>query len=184
MKNKTLYLVLLLMLVGTLPSFAQFNVVIENGSIYIKDRSFGPPDAKKYSPIADSLEKILKIQPKDTTSLFERSLILEQLNNQLAKATSYTKDPIINLTIAKDLAEQAAALKMKDFRLKVLRAQVYKDLAYRYSVSETWKFTGKQIAERKIRYNTYKDLSNKIYDELAVLDTVNAYDYQRSKLKY
>jgi hypothetical protein len=183
MKKKALYLVSLLILIIKLPSFAQLNVVIENGSIYIKERSFGPPDAKRYGPKADSLEKVLKLNPKDTTSLFERALILEQLNNQLAKATSYTKDPISNLTIAKDLAEQAISLKMTDFRLKVLRAQLYKDLAYRYSVSESWKFTIKQIAVRKVKYYAYKELANKYYDELAVLDSGNAYDYQRLKVR-
>jgi hypothetical protein len=183
MKNRSSYLVLLLMLVGTLHSFAQLNVVIENGTIYLKQSTFGPPDAKEYSRLADSLEKVLKINPKDTTSLFKRALLLEQLNNQLAKAASYTKNPISNLTIAKDLAEQAIALKMTDFRLKVLRAQLYKDLAYRFSVSESWKFTSKQIADRKVKYNTYKELENKYYDELAVLDSGNAYDYQRLKIK-
>jgi hypothetical protein len=183
MKNKTFYLVSFLMVLGTSPLFAQLNVVIENGSIYIKESTFGPPDAKKYSRLADSLDRVLKENPKDTTSLFGRALILEQLNNQLAKATSYTKDPISNLTIAKDLVEQAIALKMRDFRLKVLLAQLYKDLAYRYSVSESWKFTSKQIAERKVKYNAYKELANKYYDELAVLDSGNAYDYQRLKVK-
>jgi hypothetical protein len=182
MKNKTFYLVLLLMLVGTLPSFAQLNVVIENGTIYIKQSTYGPPDPRKYSPLADSLEKELKVNPKDTTSLFERALILEQLNNQLAKATSYTRNPISNLTIAKDLTEHAVALKMTDFRLKVLRAQIYKDLAYRFSVSESWKFTSKQISERKVKYNTYKELANKYYDELVKLDKDNSYDYQRLKV--
>jgi hypothetical protein len=172
------------MLVKALPSFAQLNVVIENGTIYIKKSTFGHPDAKKYSPMADSLEKVLKVNPKDTISLFERALILEQLNNQLAKATTYTRDPISNLTIAKDLAEQAIALKMTDFRLKVLRAQIYKDLAYRYSVSESWKFTSKQIAERKVKFNVYKGLANKYYDELAVLDSSNSYDYQKIKVNY
>lgn len=184
MKNRTFYLVSFLLMFGSLPSFAQLNVVIENGSIYIKETTFGPPDAKKYSPLADSLEKVLKINPKDTTSLFEQALILEQLNNQLAKATSFTRDPISNLTVAKDLAEHAIALKMKDFRLKVLRAQLYKDLAYRFSVSESWKFTSKQIAERKVKYNAYKNLTNKYYDELAVFDRGNAYDYEKLKLKY
>ena len=183
MKSKFLYLFTFLMLIGTLPTMAQLNVVIENGSIYIKDRTFGPPDTKKYSFKADSLEKILKLNSRDTTSLFERALILEQLYNQLAKSTSYTRDPISNLNISKDLVEQAVALKMTDFKLKVLRAQVYKDLAYRYSVSESWKFTSKQIVERKVKYDTYKELANKHYDELAALDSGNAYDYQRLKIK-
>jgi hypothetical protein len=167
---------------GPIRADAQLNVVIENGVIYIKDGGFGPPDAKKYSAKVDSLDKILRAHPDDTTSLFERALLLEQFNNQLAKATSFTKDPIENLTIAKDMAEHAIALNMKDIKLKVLRSQIYADLVYRFSVSETWKFTSKQISDRKIKYNTYKGLANKYYDELALLDKNNAYDYQKLKM--
>ena len=161
---------------------AQLNAVVENGAIYIKEKSLGRLDERKYNAISDSLEKILKVNPKDTTSLFKRALLLEQLNNQLAKPSSYTNDPISNLNVSKDMVEQAIALKMTDFKVKVLRAQIYKDLAYRYAVSESWKFTNKQIAERKVKYETYKDLANKYYDELALLDSRNTYDYKKLKL--
>lgn len=184
MKNRISYLVSSLLMMGTIPAFAQLNVVNENGSIFIKEKSFGPPDEKKYSHIADSLARVLKLNPKDTNSIFERALILEQLNNQLAKATSFTKDPIINLSIAKNLAEEAILLKMTDIRLKVLRAQIYKDLAYRFSVSESWKFTSLQIAERKTKFTLYKGLANKYYDELAILDKGNSYDFAQKKVRY
>jgi hypothetical protein len=183
MKSKSLYLFYLLMLFGTFPSMAQLNVVIENGSIYIKEKSLGRLDEQKYNAISDSLEKMLKLNPKDTTRLFKRALVLEQLNNQLAKATSSSKDPISNLITAKELAEHAISFNMTDFKLKVLRAQIYKDLAYRYSVSDSWKLNDKQIAERKVKFNNYKNLANKCYDELAALDNGNAYDYQKLKLK-
>ncbi|MEO7045688.1 MAG: hypothetical protein ABI091_10320, partial [Ferruginibacter sp.] len=83
---------------------------------------------------------------------------------------------------AKDMTEHAVELHMKDLRIKILRAQIYKDLLYRYSVSESWKFTSKQVVERKERYDTYKELANKYYDELAILDSQNAYDYQKLKV--
>ena len=169
-------------MIGTLHANAQLNIAVENGVIYIKTATFGPPDPKKFITLTDSLDKNLKAHPDDTTSLFERALLLEQFNNQLAKATSYTKDPIENLTAAKDMTEHAVEL-MKDIRLKILRAQVYKDLVYRFSVNESWKFTNKQISERKIKYNAYKVLANKYYDELALLDNNNAYDYQKLKVK-
>lgn len=182
MKNYALYQFLILSFVGTLSTHAQINTVMENGAIYIKGGGFGPADAKKYGAKADTLDKTLKAHPNDTTSLFERALLLEQFNNQLAKATSFTKDPIDNLTIAKNMAEHAIALNMKDIKLKVLRAQIYADLVYRFSVSETWKFTSKQISDRKAKYNTYKGLANKYYDELALLDKINAYDYEKLKV--
>ena len=170
-------------MIGAFRAEAQLNVAVESGVIYIKHSNIGPPDPKKFISLSDSLDKKLKVNPNDTMSLFECALLLEQFNNQLAKATSYTKDPIENLTEAKDMAEHAVGLNMKDIRLKILRAQIYKDLVYRFSVSESWKFTSKQILERKIKYNAYRDLANKCYDELALLDKNNAYDYKKLKVK-
>jgi len=162
---------------------AQPNIVVENGQIYIKTSAFGPPNPSTFKPLTDSLDKRLKLNSNDTSCLFQRALLLEQFNNQLAKAASYTKDPIENLSVARDMAEHAVELQMKDLKLKILRAQVYKDLVYRYSVSESWKFTSKQVAERKVKCDNYKALANKYYDELALLDAGNAYDYERLKIK-
>ena len=182
MKKNAFYLFSFFLLIGSIRANAQLNVVVENGIISIQSGSFGPPDPKKFNSIIDSLDKNLKEHPNDTTSLFYRALLLEQFNNQLAKASSYTKDPIENLTTSKEITEHAVGLNMQDIRLKVLRAQIYKDLVYRYSVSESWKFTSKQISERKVKCNTYKELANKCYDELAVIDKNNAYDYIRLKV--
>lgn len=183
MKNYACYLIWLLLMLGSFHANAQLHVAVENGIIYIKNTNFGPPDPKNFGSLTDSLDEKLKVHPDDTTSLFERALLLEQFNNQLAKATSYTKDPAENLTVAKGMAEHAVALKMKDLRLKILRAQIYKDLVYRYSVSESWKFTSKEVAERKEKYNGYRGVANKYYEELAILDSPNAYDYQKLKVR-
>jgi hypothetical protein len=66
--------------------------------------------------------------------------------------------------------------------LKVLRAQMYKELTYRFTGDEAWKYNSKQIADRKSLFNSYKELANKYYDELAQLDKSNAYDYGKLKV--
>ena len=81
-----------------------------------------------------------------------------------------------------NMVEKAINLKMSDFKLKVLRAQIYKELCYQYAGDESWKFNAKQIAERKAQFNAYKSLANKYYDEVALLDPNNAYDYQKLRV--
>jgi hypothetical protein len=71
---------------------------------------------------------------------------------------------------------------MTDFKLKVLGAQVYKELCYRFTGDESWKYNAKQIVARRRQFNNYKDLANKYYDEVALLDEGNAYDYQKLKV--
>ena len=86
MKNHAYYLLLILLSIGTLHANAQLNIVLENGTVYIKSANFGPPDPEIFTSIIDSLDKKLKGRPDDTTCLFQRALLLEQFNNQLAKA--------------------------------------------------------------------------------------------------
>jgi hypothetical protein len=81
------------------------------------------------------------------------------------------------------MAEKASSLKMQNFNLKVLRAQLYKELAYRFTGDESWMFNSNQIAKRKSLFNNYKVLANKYYDELVQLDSNNSYDYQKLKVK-
>jgi hypothetical protein len=183
MKTYLKYFILVPLIFGAFTTKAQLEIKVGNGLIYINDRNLGHLNFNKYSPLIDSLDKSLKLHPNDTTSLFERALLFEQFNNQLAKATSLTREPIENLTIAKDLAEHAMVLNMKDIRLKVLQAQIYKDLVYRFSFNESWKFTSKEILERKQKRNTYKELANNYYDELALIDKDNAYNYEKLKVK-
>jgi len=89
-----------------------------------------------------------------------------------------------NLVLARNLADKAMGLKMTNIKLEVLRAQIYKELTYRFTSDEAWKYNSKQIADRKSQFNSYKELANKYYDELAELDSSNAYDYQKLKIKY
>jgi len=182
MKSKAFYL-LLLLINGSFRANAQLNVAVKNGIIYIENGGVGRPDPRKYGGVIDSLEKNIKTHPNDTTSLFERALLFEQLNNQLAKPSTYSKDPIEFLTIAKNIVEHAVTLQMKDIRLKILHAQIFRDLVYQFSVSESWKFTSKQISDRQEKYLRYKAAANSCYEELSVLDKRNAYDYLRLKVK-
>lgn len=161
---------------------AQVPVKIAGGMIYINDGSFRP-DPKKYVITADSLDKKIKIDDKDTTSMFYRALLYLSFNDLKAKPSPGDKVALENLQLAKNLADKAVDLKMASFNLKVLRAQIYKELTYRFTDNETWKYSSKQISDRKNQFNTYKELANKYYDELAKLDKPNAYDYEKLKVK-
>ena len=83
-----------------------------------------------------------------------------------------------------NLAERAVSLNMQSFNLKSLRAQIYKELTYRFTADESWKFNPRQIAARKRQFNVYKELANKYYSELAIIDKSNSYDYQKLKVRY
>jgi len=49
------------------------------------------PPKTKYSQVADSLDKNLKLNPNDTTSLFYRSLIYYTYNQMMAKPEQNSK---------------------------------------------------------------------------------------------
>jgi hypothetical protein len=164
------------------PAHAQVNVKIESGMIYINNGLLGRLDEKKYTTLTDSLDKNLKVKPNDTTSLFFRALLYLSFNDLKAKPFQGASGALENLVIAKDMAEKAVGLGMKNFNLKVLRAQLYKELTYRFTGDESWKYNSKQIADRRKQFNDYKDLANRYYDELAVLDKANAYEYQKLKV--
>jgi hypothetical protein len=87
------------------------------------------------------------------------------------------------LLLARKMADRADSLKMQRFNLKVLRAQICKELTNRYAPMDLWRFTDKQIAERKKRFEYFKVLANRYYGELPMLDKANAYDYQKLKVK-
>jgi len=181
---KKLSLVFILtFLSGVLPrlSYAQVPVKIESGMIRINDGSF-KTDPQKYALVADSLDKVLKINGKDTTALFSRAMIYLSFNDLLAKPFQGTKGALENLVIAKDLAEKAITLKMQNFNLKVLRAQIYSELTYRFTGDESWKYNAKQIVERKSQFNAYKERANTYYSELMEIDKPNAYDYEKLKV--
>jgi hypothetical protein len=183
--KKLTYLFLLLLLYAFTPLtiYAQIPVKIAAGLIYINDGPFRQ-DPKKYAVISDSLDRKLKIDDKDTTAMFYRALLYLIFNDLKAKPSPLDKVALDNLVLGKNLAERAIVLKMANIKLKVLRAQIYKELTYRFTGGEAWKYNSKQIADRKNLFNGYKGLANKYYDELAKLDRPNAYDYEKLKAKY
>lgn len=161
---------------------AQLPVKIVFGQIFKDDGTFGAFSVKKYAALTDSLDKNLTLNPKDTTSLFYRAVIHLFSNDVLAKPYQRQKGALENLVLAGNMAESAVSLNMKDFRLKVLRAQIYKNIAYRYTGDESWMFNSKQIAARSKEFNSYKEKANKYYDELAEIDADHAYDYRQLKV--
>lgn len=166
--------------------YAQLKVKVSSGLIYIDEGDFGglkKPDEKKYTGLTDSLNKNLKVNPNDTTSLYLRALLYLSFNNIKAKPYQRTNGALENLIIAKDMAQKAIALKMQNFNLKVLRAEIYRELVYRFTGDESWMFNGAQKAERRKLFNEYKAAANKCYNELSKLDSRNAYDYQRLLIK-
>lgn len=173
-------LVIMLIFFSRRISQAQPPIRIVSGQISLND--FTPTEAK-YKPFTDSLERNLKSNPNDTTSLFYRSLLYLQFNRLVAKPDLSTNEPAGKLLIAKQMSDRADSLKMKSFNLKVLRAQLCKELTYRYAPADRWRFTTAQLATRKQQFDYYKQLANRYYDELADLDKRNAYDYQRLKVK-
>jgi hypothetical protein len=173
---------LIILLLNSLTADAQLKVKLLNGQIFIDDGSV-VFNGDKYKPLADSLDRNIKANPNDTTSLFFRALIYLRSNDIIAKPNQKTKGALENLTIGKNMAEKASSLKMQNFNLKVLRAQLYKELAYRFTGDEPWMFNSNQIAERKSLFNNYKELANKYYDELVQLDSNNSYDYKKLKVK-
>ncbi|WP_429378353.1 hypothetical protein [Mucilaginibacter sp. UYCu711] len=151
--------------------------------IYINDGSYRP-DPKKYIALADSLNKKLKLNDQDTTSAYYRALLYLNFNDLKSVPFPGDKTAFTNLVVAKVLADRAISLKMKNINLKIVRAQICKELAYRYSGDESWKYNTKQIADRRAQFNSYKELANKYYTELAELDKPNAYDYDKLRVNY
>lgn len=182
MKNNHLFLLPLGLMFIYTQARAQLPVKIVNGSILVADQNYGR-NAKKYAALTDSLDHNLQARPDDTTSLFYRAVLYLNLNDIIAKPYQLAPGALEGLVKGKDLAEKAVKLNMQDFRLKVLRAQLYAQLAYRYTGDESWKFNVQQAAGRRTQYNQYKAAANTAYDELAVLDKRNAYDYQKLKVK-
>jgi hypothetical protein len=72
---------------------------------------------------------------------------------------------------------------MKSFNLKVLKAQVCKELTNRYAPIEVWRFNAAQLAARKKKFDYYKGLANREYAELEAIDKSNAYAYHRLMVK-
>jgi hypothetical protein len=173
-KRNLFFLFLIILIVKSTFSFAQLPVQVRSGLIYINDGTIGSPKPNKYAALTDSL---------DTTSLFIRGVLYLSLNRVVVNPDLGNKIAFENLVIAKNLAEKAVNLKMQNFYLRVLRAEIYRELAYRLAGDQSWKFNSKQITQRRSQFNSYKELANKYYDELAQQDKNNAWDYQKLKVK-
>lgn len=181
-KCNLVFIILFILSVKSTYSFAQLPVQVRSGSIYINDGAIGSPKLNKYAALTDSLDKNLKLHPNDTASLFFRAVLYLRSNSVIANPDLGNKLAFNNLVTAKNMAEKAITLKMQNFYLKVLRAEIYRELTYRLGGDQSWKFNSKQITQRRTQFNSYKELANKYYDELAVLDNGNAYDYQKLKV--
>lgn len=181
MMNNCFYVVSVLLTISFTNSKAQFSVKVENGQIFVND-SWIRPDEQKLRPFSDSLDRNLKIHPNDTTSLFYRAVLYLQFNKFVINPDLSSNRATIQLLLARKMVEKADSLKMQNFHLKVLRAQICKELTNRYAPAETWRFNAKQMTDRKQKFDYYKNLANTYYDELALIDKKNAYDYQRLKV--
>lgn len=182
MKNLFTCLLVAIAIMHVSFSFGQLQTKIVAGQLMINDGAL-TPRLQKYGPLADSLDKVLVKKADDSTSLFNRALLLDLFNNVFAKPAAIDKSAFVNLERARSLVERAIGLKMTDFRLKVLRAQVYRDLTYRYSGDATYMYNSQQIADRRAQFSSYQSLANKCYDELAAFDPKNANDFQKLKVK-
>lgn len=168
---------------STLRASAQPPVKVVAGLIYMNDGT-SAPNQKMYPKLTDSLDNNLKKNNKDTGSLFYRALLYLRYNSGGAKPYQLSKGAMENLEVAKNMVERADSLKMQALNLKILRAEIYRELCYRFTGDESWQLNGKQIASRRTKFNGYKDLANKYYDDLAQLDKRNAYAYLQLKINY
>lgn len=161
-------------------SQAQPRIKVVDGMISLDDFS---PSEKKYAHLTDSLDRNLTVHPNDTTSLFYRSMLFLQFNNFVVNPDISTNHATNKLLLAKRMADRADSLKMQRFELKILRAQICRELTNRYAPVGTWRFNDKQMTDRKRKFDYYHGLANTYYDQLAILDKRNAYYYQKLKVK-
>ncbi|RZJ87907.1 MAG: hypothetical protein EOO20_14940, partial [Chryseobacterium sp.] len=143
---------------------------IESGMLVV-------PPQHKYDKIIDSLNKNLKLNAEDTTSLFYRALLYYSYNQMLAQPAQRTKGTLENLTLAKNMIEKAIDLKMQDFRTKLLRAQIYNQLCYRFSGDESWMFNSVDVAIRRKLFEKYKLENNNNYEAIRKIDAKDEHLY-------
>ena len=179
-RSQFLIALVLVMLVVANGVSAQPKVKVVNGLISLDDFS---PTPKKYALFSDSLDKKLKSNPNDTTSLFFKALLYLQFNSFQVEPDLGSNVATQRLTAAREMADRADSLQMKSFNLKVLKAQICKELTHRYAPIEVWRFNAAQLAARKKKFDYYKDLANRAYAELETIDKSNAYAYHRLMVK-
>lgn len=162
---------------------SQPHIEIQNGQLRLNDGTFLKPDKAKYTKFTDSLDKQLTTNPSDTTNLFYRAYFYSLFNNIHFQPTLGQPAVMAELVKASDMVDKAIQLKMTDLRLKILRAQIYKQLCYQYGDDQSWKYNASQIAMRNKQFITYKTLANKCCDDLMIEDKGNSYVYQKMKVK-
>jgi hypothetical protein len=161
--------------------YAQPPVKVRNGLIYMDDGSLSP-NQKKYPALTDSLDKNLKSNPNDTISLFYRSVLLLRYNSMMAKPSPADTSAFNNLMKAAKLVKIADSLQVKSLLFKVLRAEIYREICYRFQGDQSWKYNASQVALRRRKFNDYKELANQYYNELILLDKNNAYTFEKLKV--
>lgn len=160
---------------------AQPPIKVRNGLIYMDDGTL-TPNQKQYPELTDKLDKTLKSNPNDTVTLFYRSVLLIRYNGMIAKPSQIDQNAYKNLLYAASLVHRGDSLNMKSFEFKVLRAEVYREICYRYLGDQSWKVNASQASLRRKEFNNYKDLANRYYDELANLDKDDAYTFNKLKV--
>ena len=182
MKILPLFLIYVLLMTLSAKSYGQLKICVYNATVRIEDgRLFFIPG--NYPAAADSLDKLLNSGKADTASLFQRALLYDLSNNVLTKPAPGDKGAYEHLLKAEDLVKKAVELKMQALPLKILRAQIYSDLTYRFADDQTWKFKREDIVRRRALFNSFKALANKYYEELSQLDRANASDYRKKLVK-
>ena len=161
----------------------QLSLKVVAGNLMIGD---GSPvfDKAKYARILDSITRNAATNHVDTNRLFKTALLYDLLNNQLSKPSPGEQSALRNLIKAKDSLEQAITLNMRQLNVRILRAQIYRDLCYRYSGDQSWMFNSQIIAHRRKEFDLYKSLSNQSYQDLQSMDKNNASDYEKLKVNY
>lgn len=133
----------------------------------------------KYTRQLDSLEDLMRRGSADTSTLFKCALLYDLSNNLKSKPYAGDSNALINLERARSIIGKAHSLNMNGLQFKILRAQVYHDLSYRFSADEKWKFTPDQISQRRARFEEYKRFAKQYYKELMTVDSLNSMDYER-----
>jgi len=82
--KKLILLPIIMICLGLTVVNAQPPVKVRNGLIYMDDDTLSP-NQKKYQLLTDSLDRNLKLNANDTTSLFYRSVLLLRYNSMIAK---------------------------------------------------------------------------------------------------
>ncbi|RZK26066.1 MAG: hypothetical protein EOO43_03845 [Flavobacterium sp.] len=183
-KSYTIILFIILVIISQI-SFSQLPLtkIDVNGDLRtIESGMLIVPPKNKYDKLIDSLDKNLKRNPSDTTSLFYSALLYYSYNQMIAEPAQRTKGTLESLTTAKDMIEKAIQIKMTDFRAHLLRAQIYRELCYRFSGDESWMFKAGEIAMRRKLFENYKDKNNKYYTHLIKIDGSKEYLYNKKRI--